>query len=324
MGEMTNLFCTEELGSFDYMDEDIRGDGEFLKTFPLQSEDCVKEMTEKEINHVPKANYLARLRCGEMELINIRQLVLNLIVRAYAYLGFGALSFCLSVNYLDRFLSMTELPDKDHSWTVKILALACISIGTKVAESFEVPSLIHLQVEEEWKIGEEIKLVFTSGSMKRMELLLLSRLDWKMQVITPYSFIDYFLTKINGGRYPSFFSIERSNHIIVNTFKAIDMLQFKPSEIAAAVAIYVSTELNVISDFSEAVEFSVKVNMEKVLTCIELIINLSLTTVNMHSPYVETYPFAACGEDVEVAPLDRMIELQFEPSPSPDKKAKLA
>ncbi|MBA0717479.1 hypothetical protein Golax_005293 [Gossypium laxum] len=70
-----------------------------------------------------------------------------------------------------------------------------------------------------------------------MEILVLSTLKWKMQVITPCSFIDYFLSKICNDQYPSSMSISRSLQLILSTIKGIDFLEFRPSEIAAAMAI---------------------------------------------------------------------------------------
>jgi cyclin D1/2/4 len=32
-----------------------------------------------------------------------------------------------------------------------------------------------------------------------MELLVLSTLNWRMQAVTPFSYIDYFLDLLNGG-----------------------------------------------------------------------------------------------------------------------------
>jgi cyclin D1/2/4 len=44
-------------------------------------------------------------------------------------------------------------------------------------------------------VGES-RFVFEARTIQRMELLVLSTLDWRMHAITPFSFIDYFLGKI--------------------------------------------------------------------------------------------------------------------------------
>ena len=41
--------------------------------------------------------------------------------------------------------------------------------------------------------------VFEAKTIQRMELLVLSTLNWRMQAVTPFSYMDYFLNKLNGG-----------------------------------------------------------------------------------------------------------------------------
>jgi cyclin D1/2/4, plant len=41
--------------------------------------------------------------------------------------------------------------------------------------------------------------VFEAKTIQRMELLVLSTLRWRMQAVTPFSYLDYFLRKLNSG-----------------------------------------------------------------------------------------------------------------------------
>ena len=41
--------------------------------------------------------------------------------------------------------------------------------------------------------------MFEAKTIQRMELLVLSTLNWRMQAVTPFSYLDYFLNKLNGG-----------------------------------------------------------------------------------------------------------------------------
>lgn len=76
------------------------------------------------------------------------------------------------------------------------------------------------------------KFVFESKTIKRMELLVLSTLKWRMQACTPCSFIDYFLRKINDVHMlPSGSLINRSIQIILITMKGIDFLEFRTNGI---------------------------------------------------------------------------------------------
>lgn len=121
----------------------------------------------------------------------------------------------------------------------------------------------------------ESKFVFEARTIQRMELLVLSTLRWRMQAVTPFSFIDSFLLQINEDQIPLRASILRSFQLILTTAKGtafsaicynfflqlhqyyergadacggwelnagIDFLEFRPSEVAAAVAISVAGE----------------------------------------------------------------------------------
>ncbi|KAI3947622.1 hypothetical protein MKX01_034287 [Papaver californicum] len=164
-----------------------------------QSEEDLVLMFQREPFHLPRDDYFKRLQNGEVDL-KIRSDTIDWIGKVHGYHNFGPLSAYLSINYLDRFLSAYELP------------ISCKTNG---------------------------HIIFEAKTIQRMELLVLSTLDWRMQSVTPFSFIDYFLTEINGGQ-PSRLLICQSFSLILSTLRGIDFFEFKPSELAAAVAIYVS------------------------------------------------------------------------------------
>ncbi|KAL4364032.1 hypothetical protein GQ457_04G034800 [Hibiscus cannabinus] len=227
--------------------------------FALQSDDEIKEMVEKEMMHFPGDAYLKRLRAVDLDL-SARTEAIEWIYKASAFFSFGTLSICLSINYLDRFLSMYGLPS-DQTWTIQLLAVACLSIAAKLDETV-VPSSVNLQVGEP-------KFVFEAKTIQRMELLVLSTLKWRIQVLTPCSFIDYFLSKLCNDQYPSSTSISRSVQLISNSIRGIDLLEFRPSEIAAAAAVSVSKETPGF-DIDEAISSFIFVQKERVLKCVEV------------------------------------------------------
>ncbi|XVF36613.1 hypothetical protein REPUB_Repub19eG0072200 [Reevesia pubescens] len=175
---------------------------------PLQSE-FLALMVEKEHQHLPNADYLKRLQSGDLDL-TARKEAVEWIGKVHAHFGFGPLCAYLSINYLDRFLSAYELP-KGKAWMMQLLAVACLSLASKMEET-EVPLILDLQVGES-------KFVFEARTIQRMELLVLSTLSWRMQAITPFSFIDYFLYKLNDDKIPLRRSILRSNQLISSTIK---------------------------------------------------------------------------------------------------------
>ncbi|KAJ7965787.1 Cyclin [Quillaja saponaria] len=237
------------------------GDG-----LPLQSDEYLALMVEKECQHLPDGDYLDRLRSGDLD-FGARKEAIDWIEKVRAHFGFGPLSAYLSVNYLDRFLSAYELP-KNKAWTMQLLAVACLSLAAKVEET-DVPLSLDLQVGES-------KFVFEAITIQRMELLVLSTLRWRMQAITPFSFIDYFLCKISDSQNPPRTSILRSIQVILSTIKAIGFLEFKPSEIAAAVAFSVAGETQTV-DTEKAISVLIQhIEKERILKCINLIHEFSL------------------------------------------------
>ncbi|XVF64869.1 hypothetical protein PTKIN_Ptkin09bG0201300 [Pterospermum kingtungense] len=233
---------------------------------PLQSEECLALMVEKEHLHLPNADYLQRLQSGDLDL-EARKEAVDWIGKVHAQFGFGPLCAYLSINYLDRFLSSYELP-KGKAWMMQLLAVACLSLAAKMEET-EFPLILDLQVGES-------KIVFEARTIKRMELLVLSTLGWRMQAITPFSFMDYFLYKLNDDKIPLWSSIWRSIQLISSTIKGIDFLEFKPSEIAAAVALSVAVETTTVDTEKAISVLTQHVQKERVMKCVELIRDLSL------------------------------------------------
>ncbi|BAT99469.1 hypothetical protein LR48_Vigan03g314700 [Vigna angularis] len=247
--------------------EDGGGSEELACAVP-QSEETVRAMVAREREHFPRVDYLQRLRSGKLAL-GVRRDALDWIWKAHAYFGLGPLSFCLAANYLDRFLSVFDLP-KGVSWTVQLLAVACLSIAAKMDE-IRVPQSVDLQVGEP-------KFVFEAKTIKKMELLVLSKLRWKMYALTPYSFIEYFLSKITCEKHPTKSSIAISVQLILRIISGIDFLEFRPSEIAAAVAVSVLGESQA-KDMDKSIADLFIVEKGRVLKCAELIRDLSLNNV---------------------------------------------
>ncbi|KAJ0234319.1 Cyclin-D4-2 [Hirschfeldia incana] len=231
-----SLLCTETINVGD--DNMIVGReiSNFHMGFPLESEEMVREMMEKEKQHFPSDDYIRRLRSGDMDFNARRRKALNWIIKACEVLQFGPLCMCLSVNYFDRFLSVHDLPNGEP-WTMQLLAVACLSLAAKLDETYVPMLLTDLQVGHP-------QFLFVAKSIQRMELLVVNRLKGRLRAITPYSYISYFLRKLsNSDQEPSNTLISRSLKLIASKIKGIDFLEFRPSEVAAAVALYVSGEL---------------------------------------------------------------------------------
>ncbi|KAL4353617.1 hypothetical protein GQ457_06G010510 [Hibiscus cannabinus] len=90
-------------------------------------------MVEKKMMHFSGDVYLKRLRAGDLDL-SARTEAIEWI--SSAFFSFGSLSLCLSINYLDRFLSMYGLP-VNQTWTIQLLVVACLSIEAKLDETVD-------------------------------------------------------------------------------------------------------------------------------------------------------------------------------------------
>ncbi|KAF5738022.1 hypothetical protein HS088_TW13G00915 [Tripterygium wilfordii] len=243
-----------------------------LMGFPLLSEERVKDMIATEKEYLPKNGYTSRLR-GEDLMLSVRSEALDWILRASPKHGFGPLSVWLSVNYLDRFLSVCVFPGQ--AWIVQLLAVSCLSIAAKMVE-VDVPHVVDLQVWEEHLRKPEF--LFEPKSIKAMELMIMSRLQWRLHSSTPYSYIDHFLNKINDNYHFLSSATSKSIQLILSTIKSVQFLEFRPSEVAAAVAISVSMEMLQSLDIDEIVSQFILVDKDKVVKCVELIADLSLTS----------------------------------------------
>nr|QYW07124.1 cyclin D2-1 [Dimocarpus longan] len=237
----------------------------------LQSDECLALLLEKECQHLPNSDYLKRLQSGDFDLV-ARKEAIDWIAKVIAHFGFGPLCGYLSLNYLDRFLSAYELP-KGKAWMMQLLAVTCLSLAAKMEET-EVPLSLDLQVGES-------KFLFEARTIQRMELLVLSTLKWRMQAITPFSFIDYFMHKINDdddddNQIALRTLVLKSVQLIISTTKGIDFLEFKPSEIAAGVALSVAGETKTVDAEKAISALSQYVEKERVIKCMKTLHDLSL------------------------------------------------
>ncbi|XP_010928373.1 cyclin-D3-2 [Elaeis guineensis] len=118
------------------------------------------------------------------------------VARAAARHGFSALTAVLAVNYLDRcFLSGGGglRLQGDRPWMERLAAVACLSLAAKVEETY-VPLLLDLQAAAaEADRDLDAGYVFEAKTVRRMELLVLSALGWRMNPVTPLSFIQLLL-----------------------------------------------------------------------------------------------------------------------------------
>lgn len=69
-------------------------------------------------------------------------------------------------------------------WPWQLLSVACLSVAAKIEET-HVPLLVDLQILDP-------RYVFEPRTVRRMELLLMAALQWRMRSVTPFDFVSYF------------------------------------------------------------------------------------------------------------------------------------
>ncbi|KAL3690405.1 hypothetical protein R1sor_016714 [Riccia sorocarpa] len=230
--EESNTFCCEDEDdelfqrNHDLMAETIHHNalGGPAYMFPVWREQAVAALVEKETRHMPEPDYLSRFLNKNLD-SNVRLAMVNWLLKVQEYHNFGALSASLAVNYLDRFLSRHELPE-DSAWKVQLLAIACMSLAAKMEET-EVPLLLDLEVGD-------LAYYFEARTVQRMELLVLSTLDWRMSSITPFSYIDFFFAKLEIDNSMLRSLLHRVIGLLLGTLRDVHFLAFRPSVIAAA------------------------------------------------------------------------------------------
>lgn len=73
-------------------------------------------------------------------------------------------------------------------WAARLLSVACVSLAAKMEEC-RAPAL------SEFDAGGGYE--FCSASIRRMELLVLSTLGWRMDAVTPFDYLPCFSSRLH-------------------------------------------------------------------------------------------------------------------------------
>uniref|UniRef100_A0A7N0SYN4 Cyclin-like domain-containing protein n=1 Tax=Kalanchoe fedtschenkoi TaxID=63787 RepID=A0A7N0SYN4_KALFE len=190
----------------------------------------------------------------DSEFLGVRKEAAEWIVRVCKRYGFSGVTAVLGVTYFDRFLSGVEVR-KGKPWMGQLAAVACLSLAAKM-EEIAVPLLVDLQVEG-------ANYVFEAKTVQRMELLVLSALKWKMNHVTPFSFLDHFIRR---------FGLNKVHLKFLNMCETLFV-----SVIAAATMLYAIQEFEPVESFGyqEQLVDVLKISKEKLEECYNLISEVS-------------------------------------------------
>nr|QAY29217.1 CYCD3;1 protein [Magnolia wufengensis] len=201
-------------------------------------------------------------------LASARREAVDWMLRVNAHYGFTPLAAVLSVDYLDRFLSSLHF-QKDKPWMTQLAAVACLSLAAKVEET-QVPLLLDLQVEDS-------KYVFEAKTIQRMELLVLSTLKWKMNPVTPLSFIDHIIRRLGLKTHLHWEFLRRCERLILSVIADSRLVSYLPSVFAAATMLHVIHQLEPCNplEYKNQLMGVLKINKEKVRSCFQKIAELN-------------------------------------------------
>ncbi|XP_051117153.1 cyclin-D3-3-like [Andrographis paniculata] len=189
------------------------------------------------------------------------------ILKGVEHYGFKPLTGVLAVNYLDRFVTSlcfrTEKP-----WMGQLASVACLSIAAKVEET-QAPLLLDIQVVES-------KYFFEAKTVQRMELLVLSTLQWRMHPVTPFSFLDHIVRRFDlitnlDREFP-----RRCESIFLAAVTDCPIAHHRPSIIAAATMMYVIQEIDSCDGkgFRGRIMDVLRVDEGEIADCHKLIVDL--------------------------------------------------
>nr|XP_029152231.1 putative cyclin-D6-1 isoform X2 [Arachis hypogaea] len=121
----------------------------------------------------------------------------------------------------------------EKPWLLKLVVISCLSLASKMKNT--PLSISDIQIEG---------CIFESQTVRKMELLILGALEWRMRSITPFPFLHFFISSTEL-KDPSLKQVlkEQATKIIFNAHNDIKLLEYKPSTIAASALISASREL---------------------------------------------------------------------------------
>ncbi|KAK4763913.1 hypothetical protein SAY87_013351 [Trapa incisa] len=192
-------------------------------------DETIAELIEDEKDFVPGLDYLSRYRSQLLD-PSAREESVAWILKVHTYYGFQPLTAYLAVNYMDRFLYSHSLPQTDE-WPMQLLSVACLSLAAKMEEPL-IPSLLDLQIEG-------TKFIFEPRTIRRMEHLVLTILNWRLRSVTPFSFICFFACKVDPSGSCIGYLISRSTSIILSDIQGTHQENYRFTSLCIIIYIYI-------------------------------------------------------------------------------------
>ncbi|XP_027163024.1 putative cyclin-D6-1 isoform X1 [Coffea eugenioides] len=239
--------------------------------YPLMAsseEEAVPALFAQEIDHMPSQSiFLPFNSSDDHHVFSVRREAFSLISHAKHCHKLNPFTTYLAVNYMDRFISKTNIRmplQEKKRWIVGILAISSLSLAAKMRNNDLSISLSHVQREEGF--------AFHPGWVHRMEALILTTLGWRMRSITPFSFLNFFISlfKIQDSSLTQPLKF-RASDIIFDTHYEMKLLEYKPSLISASALLCATLDLvpMELPSLRDAILSCGHVEKEKLLKCLK-------------------------------------------------------
>ncbi|XP_076956274.1 cyclin-D3-2-like [Bidens hawaiensis] len=297
---LDTLFCNEEQDSYYYEDE-------FTQTtlqdscdehFPpldqvdlsWEHEELVSLLAKEQEQEQQDPCGFAFGKNGPYGLVARKEAV-DWILKVKGCYGFTPLTAILAVNYVDRFLSSLHF-EEDKPWMIQLVAVSCLSLAAKVEET-QVPLLLDLQIED-------TKFLFEAKNIQKMELLVMSTLKWRMNPVTPISFLDHIVRRLGLTDHVHWDFFKKCEALILCLVADSRFMCYKPSVLATATMLHVIYEINPpnsINYKSQLLDL-LKPTKEDINECCELITELAYDNHNKRkhdANETTTYPVSPAG-----------------------------
>ncbi|KAL6587712.1 hypothetical protein OROMI_000690 [Orobanche minor] len=216
---LLNLFCNENISSLNAAlfkkDENMdfisvsESDREFIEiSFGKE----INFRPDGDKNQVEKWSKIARLEAVKW------------ILQIRALFGYHYRTAYLSLIYFDQFLARTCFSDGKRTWTSRILSIACLSIATKMEEHKARPF-------SDYRVDG---YNFQGNEIHRMELCVLNALEWKMAILTPFTYLNYFISNLGIEKSRHQEIVTQASDLILAIMEEINAAENRPSIVAAA------------------------------------------------------------------------------------------
>ncbi|KAI5065473.1 hypothetical protein GOP47_0020168 [Adiantum capillus-veneris] len=200
---------------------------------PDEDELTVPYLLTKQLEYKPDDSYATGLQSNQM-LCEARRNAARWMIKAHVSHKFSPVTVAMAINYLDRYLQKSfTLPWK--SWMMELLSVACLSVAAKM-EEVDVPALLDLQIDG-------LEHLFQAKTVQRMELNVLSAINWRLRCVTPFSFIEKAISQFHINQHLKSALMMRASELLLGALAEVEFLSFDPSVLASTSLCFALEEL---------------------------------------------------------------------------------